>query len=71
MNMDGALKAVGGSGVIFASEGYLKVLNPCGVVAFYGIKIQNFVAKIFTFKVAAPLTFVWENEGSKSAKIQL
>ena len=57
--MDQAVfKAIGGVQVIFASEAYLKVLNPAERPLFTELKIQNFVAKICTFKVRAPLTFV-------------
>ena len=52
------VKAIGGVRGHFCKWSLFKSTQSCGVTAFYGIKIQNFVAKIFTFKVTAPLTFV-------------
>ena len=55
----------------FCKWSLFESIKSCRVNAFYRIKISNFVAKIFTFKVTVHLDFVQENERSKSSKIQL
>ena len=53
------LKSIRESRIILASEAYFTCsTQSSGVDAFYGIKISNFVTKIFSFKVTAHLDFV-------------
>ena len=52
-----ALRQKGGPGH-FCKWSLFKSTQSCEVTAYYGIEIQNFVAKIFTFKVSAHLDFV-------------